>query len=70
MDVDKERERMSVWVVVTTTFMLWGLPLRGRHQSSIYPARGEEWQERTAFIKWFSNIINDAASCVPSIGLL
>lgn len=40
-------ERSSIW-----------LPLRGRHQSSIYPDRGEEWQERTAFIKWFSNRVH------------
>ena len=26
------------------------LPLRGRHQSSIYPDKGEEWQERTIFV--------------------
>jgi len=36
------------------------VPLRGRHQSSIYPDRGEEWQERTVFVilfhygLWFS----------------
>lgn len=26
------------------------VPLRGRHQSSIYPDKGEEWQERTEFV--------------------
>lgn len=26
------------------------VPLRGRHQSSIYPDKGEEWQERTVFV--------------------
>lgn len=29
------------------------VPLRGRHQSSIYPDKGEEWQERTEFVILF-----------------
>lgn len=29
------------------------LPLRGRHQSSIYPDKGEEWQERTEVVILF-----------------
>lgn len=29
------------------------IPLRGRHQSSIYPDKGDEWQERTKFVILF-----------------
>lgn len=31
-------------------FFKYVVPLRGRHQSSIYPDKGEEWQERTEFV--------------------
>lgn len=36
---------------------MYFIPLRGRHQSSIYPDNGEEWHERTEFVI-FSFIID------------
>lgn len=32
------------------SFDVFVIPLRGRHQSSIYPDNGEEWHERTEFV--------------------
>lgn len=40
------------------TFVLFILPFLGRHQSSINPDMGEEWQERTVFVIFFSILVS------------
>lgn len=45
------------------------LPLRGLHQSSIYPDRGEEWQERTEFVILFQYRLIKSFISILFIGL-
>lgn len=40
----------------SSTFKFIILPFLGRHQSSINPDMGEEWQERTGFVILFQYI--------------
>lgn len=44
---------MCVCMCVFISHRYHALPLRGLHQSSIYPDRGEEWQEKTVFVILF-----------------
>lgn len=49
----------SIYLVIALLWHIWhvSLPLRGLHQSSIYPDRGEEWQEKTEFVILFQLIV-------------
>ena len=44
---------VCLYVCVFISHRYHALPLRGLHQSSIYPDRGEEWQEKTVFVILF-----------------
>lgn len=48
----------------------WCIPLRGRHQSSIYPDKGDEWQERTKFVIFIFHFVSNVIKLRNSIDFL
>lgn len=60
----KRKRKNQNHVVISCSFWETGseffvslVPLRGRHQSSIYPDNGEEWHERTEFVIFYKFLL-------------